>query len=123
MPSSASLFLWLSNCNETDSGLDSSKKRSDKLSLFSFLRELFGDLVEGTTARAHGWEGPGAPGETMATMIGYHDKGPGAWAEVRQQRTHTPTFSFPINCFNETTMGVDLTRQTRDDRKTNHLNN
>jgi hypothetical protein len=42
---------------------------------------LFGDLVEGKTADAHGWQGPGEVGEKMATMIGYHDKGPGAWAE------------------------------------------
>jgi hypothetical protein len=43
--------------------------------------ELFTDLVEGSTAAAHDWEGPGEPGLKMPTMIGYHDKGPGAWAE------------------------------------------
>ena len=42
---------------------------------------LFGDLVEGKTADAHGWEGPGEVGNKMPTVIGYHDKGPGAWAE------------------------------------------
>jgi hypothetical protein len=43
--------------------------------------KLFADLTEGATGQAHGWEGPGEVGRKMPTVIGYHDKGPGAWAE------------------------------------------
>eukprot|EP01043_Picozoa_sp_COSAG02_P024518 COSAG02_NODE_1341_length_13172_cov_324.630001_8_plen_317_part_00 len=44
--------------------------------------KLFGDLTEGDLASKHGWLGPGAAGgRPMATVIGYHDTGPGAWAE------------------------------------------
>ena len=38
--------------------------------------------MEGATAATHGWEGPGAVGAKMPSMIGYHNKGPGAWADL-----------------------------------------
>lgn len=40
---------------------------------------LFGNITEGSMALAHGWKGPGVP--ALPTVIGYHNKGPGAWAE------------------------------------------
>ena len=43
--------------------------------------KLFGALTEGALALEHGWIGPGGPGRAMPTVIGYHDTGPGAWAE------------------------------------------
>ena len=43
--------------------------------------KLFGDLAEGALAASHGWIGPGEPGRTLPTVIGYHDTGPGAWTE------------------------------------------
>jgi hypothetical protein len=63
--------------------------------------QFFGELTEGTLGTAHGWLGPGKPGRTMATVIGYHDTGPGAWTEclnlVRMTPPRPPLLSFLVS--------------------------